>query len=285
LKNIELIFQNKENKLQEKYVYKITNKINGKIYIGQTNNFKRRIKEHLYDKRKNKPIYEVLKKYGKENFEFEVLYYGKNYNNEEIKWIAYYNSTNNKYGYNIVNGGQDSSGEDNPMSKVTQEQVDKIIELLLNTNLFYKDIAEQLKIPVTIVNHINIGESWRNDSKYKYPLRQKYLSNIQYEEIISLLKNTNLSFIEIGKKMNLDRMVIQNINIGNTYKKENIEYPIRKRFSDEKTVEIIKDLLKNTKLFYKEIAKQTNTSISIVSNTNNGKTWINENVSYPIRNI
>lgn len=35
------------------YIYKVTNKINGKIYIGQTNNFEKRKREHLLDKRTN----------------------------------------------------------------------------------------------------------------------------------------------------------------------------------------------------------------------------------------
>ena len=59
--------------------------INGKSYIGQTNNLKRRFQEHLHDKRKGHPIHLALNKYGKENFTYEVLYHGENYNEEEIK--------------------------------------------------------------------------------------------------------------------------------------------------------------------------------------------------------
>lgn len=47
-----------------KCVYKITNNINGKIYIGQTNNLKRRLQEHKHDKRMNHPIHNAIVKYG-----------------------------------------------------------------------------------------------------------------------------------------------------------------------------------------------------------------------------
>lgn len=54
-------------------IYKITNKINGKIYIGQSINIERRWKEHIFDNRKNSLIHLAIIKYGKENFSFEVI--------------------------------------------------------------------------------------------------------------------------------------------------------------------------------------------------------------------
>ena len=58
-------------------VYKITNKINGKIYIGQTTRtFEQRWKEHCNDAMNFKDIYlfhNAIRKYGKENFECEIL--------------------------------------------------------------------------------------------------------------------------------------------------------------------------------------------------------------------
>ena len=55
------------------YVYKITNKLNNKIYIGQSVNIERRWKEHICDNRKNSLIHLAIQKYGKDNFDFEVI--------------------------------------------------------------------------------------------------------------------------------------------------------------------------------------------------------------------
>ena len=52
-------------------IYKITNKINGKKYVGQSNNINRRFSEHCL--RSEIPIDIAIQKYGKENFVFEVL--------------------------------------------------------------------------------------------------------------------------------------------------------------------------------------------------------------------
>ena len=63
------------------YVYKITNLINNKLYIGITKNIKSRFAYHRtryckVSKReyKNKPLYQAMVKYGIENFKFEILY-------------------------------------------------------------------------------------------------------------------------------------------------------------------------------------------------------------------
>ncbi len=94
------------------YIYKVTNKENGKIYIGQTNNFKRRIKEHLKDKRTNhQPFKRALNKYGKDGFTWEIIdkcNLKKEINDKEKYYINYYNSKIPK-GYNITNGGDGGS--------------------------------------------------------------------------------------------------------------------------------------------------------------------------------
>lgn len=58
------------------YVYKITNNVNNKIYIGQTNDYNRRFREHknqMSGNNPNKYLYNAFNKYGIENFSFEVI--------------------------------------------------------------------------------------------------------------------------------------------------------------------------------------------------------------------
>ena len=56
------------------YLYQITNLINNKVYIGQTNNITKRWSNHKCCNSPDMVIAKAIKKYGIENFKFEVLY-------------------------------------------------------------------------------------------------------------------------------------------------------------------------------------------------------------------
>ena len=58
------------------YVYCITNKINGKQYIGITNDYKRRWANHIAYQapEREQVVHRAIKKYGKENFDFQILF-------------------------------------------------------------------------------------------------------------------------------------------------------------------------------------------------------------------
>src|SRR3972149_8510532 len=84
-------------------IYKTTNLINSKIYIGQTiRNNPNYIGGGIYLK-------SAIKKYGKENFKCEIIV--DNINNRflldelEKHYIRLYNSTNKNIGYNLEEGG------------------------------------------------------------------------------------------------------------------------------------------------------------------------------------
>ena len=95
------------------HVYKITNKINGKIYIGKTikSDIQKRLKEHYnFSSKKGKKmmICEAIKKYGLENFEIESIYDGvddEDICKAEIRFIKLLNSTDSNVGYNMLSGG------------------------------------------------------------------------------------------------------------------------------------------------------------------------------------
>lgn len=88
-------------------IYKITNKINGKCYIGQSINIIQRFREHKSCKA-DKPLYRAFKKYGLKNFKFEILEEctKEKLNEKEIYYIAFYNSTTDGNGYNLEHGGE-----------------------------------------------------------------------------------------------------------------------------------------------------------------------------------
>ena len=90
------------------YIYKIENKINGKIYIGKTEKYnpQDRWKSHCRDfKNKNTKLYNAFKKYGIDNFNFYTIEYtGKvtrqRLNEREIYWIEVLSPE-----YNMTKGG------------------------------------------------------------------------------------------------------------------------------------------------------------------------------------
>lgn len=90
-------------------IYKITNLINGKIYIGCTiRSIERRWKYHIYQKNTTTKMANAIKKYGSSSFKIESLEHCNTREelfNREIFLINKYNSTNDSIGYNMTNGG------------------------------------------------------------------------------------------------------------------------------------------------------------------------------------
>ena len=85
------------------YIYKITNLINEKIYVGKSKNPKVRWRQHKsHSQKRNTKLYYAMRKYGIENFIFEVLEEcnENTINDKEI----YYISSLNPY-YNMTDGG------------------------------------------------------------------------------------------------------------------------------------------------------------------------------------
>ena len=90
------------------FIYKITNLINNKCYIGKTERtIEERWQEHLrHRKSLDLPLYRALNKYGVENFQIEQLEECSSQvvNEKETYWIIHYDSC--KEGYNCTLGGE-----------------------------------------------------------------------------------------------------------------------------------------------------------------------------------
>jgi group I intron endonuclease len=88
-----------------KGIYKITNLINRKVYIGQSDNLLRRERQHFYllenNKHRNDHLQRAYDKYGKNNFIFECIEETKDLDNREIHWINEYGGINSKLNYNL----------------------------------------------------------------------------------------------------------------------------------------------------------------------------------------
>lgn len=110
------------------YIYKITNKVNNKIYIGQTRQaILGRWRDHVsaaYHQEREFPLHKAIIKYGEDSFIIEQIEScnDNTLNEREIYWINYYNSYND--GYNASLGGLGHSKYD----------YDAIVEYFLTHN-------------------------------------------------------------------------------------------------------------------------------------------------------
>lgn len=92
-------------------IYKATNKINGKSYIGQAFNFiQRRVLHKHLSLKKNSSFYfhRAIRKYGWDNFEWKILERcdRDDLNLSEQWYIRKFDTFNNNFGYNMTTGGE-----------------------------------------------------------------------------------------------------------------------------------------------------------------------------------
>lgn len=117
------------------YIYCYENKINSKVYIGQTVNIAKRDRTHTNRPDESMPIDRAIQKYGRENFDywcFEITDTNLQADQAETYWIVqmrHYLGKENVY--NVLNGGGARSGIDNPMfgkthTKETRQFLSKI---------------------------------------------------------------------------------------------------------------------------------------------------------------
>lgn len=117
----------KDLKAEISGIYKL-NYPNGKIYIGQSCDIKRRMYEHNNSNRllnhPQSPCDLAIAKYGRFE-EIEILDYAEidSLNELEIYWIKYYNSNNKEIGYNLTPGGDSLLAEDHPKAVFRNEEV------------------------------------------------------------------------------------------------------------------------------------------------------------------
>lgn len=136
-------------------IYKLQNKINNKIYIGQTTQtLKERLRRHVMpSNRRTMAISRAIAKHGLENFNIEVVcecLSMKDLNEKESFYIEKYNSMSPN-GYNLNGGGKNRRMSEETKKKIseamkgkkkTPEHVKKVTESRL---LSYKENPEMIK--------------------------------------------------------------------------------------------------------------------------------------------
>ena len=272
-------------------IYKYTNKINHKSYIGQTiQKLEKRHKRHLYDSKQDELYFHnALKKYGMDNFSLEIIEDNITFeqlNDREAYWIKYYNTFYlNGEGYNMTEGGQWG----NAPRKLSDKSIQEIKELLKNNVYQMKDIAIEYDVSLSCISDINTGRTWF-DQDLTYPISPISVKNIimtegKYNEIVDLLENTTLSYNEIANKANVYEYTVGSINRGEHSFSKNYcnPFPIRKpvqkhtyknKITEDQVWSIIKDLI-FTNLTNKQIGEKYNVHYNTIGDISNGKSWKN----------
>lgn len=122
-------------------IYKITNTVNNKIYVGYTKkSLDERLKTHFYHAKRGKlPLSQAIRKYKKENFKIELLEESEDdfyiHQQREKYWINKLNSRNPKIGYNVASGGD--GGDTMSSNPRKQEIYAKINERRLGGKVCY----------------------------------------------------------------------------------------------------------------------------------------------------
>ncbi len=126
-------------------IYKATNKLNGKIYIGQTiRDLEQRKKDHISKSKRNKPacyFHRAIKKYGIESFDWEILDRCNSkheLDDLEFYYIKYYGTYYN--GYNSTMGGEGTIGR--YCTEETKQKISKANKGRKRTDAFKRKQSE-----------------------------------------------------------------------------------------------------------------------------------------------
>lgn len=222
-------------------IYKVTNKINNKLYIGQTTKeLDVRITQH-YNKMKiekdNCYFYNAIRKYGKENFIWEIVCEcntRKELNEKEIYYIKEYNTFWKNNGYNLTLGGFGMNGykqteetkEKNRQSKLGKKHTEETKQTMSTKKLGHF-VSEEQKIKQSIsmsgrklsdLHKKNISDNngygmlGKNHTKKwcekNIELHKKYTKEI-IEQVLQYRKY-NFSYNKIANLLNVSPQTIWN---------------------------------------------------------------------------
>lgn len=234
-------------------IYKYQNKLNNKIYIGQSADIAHRYEQHIYDStyrpERGTGVDLAIRKYGIENFDFSVIEECSidELDERERYWIAYYDSYNN--GYNRSPGGKVLRGSEHPRAILDEDQVWEIRELYglrIKRSEVY-DLFKYTGITERGFKKIWDCETWPNIHTDVYTIENRQwhknacghgedkigLSSldraISQEEINEMLKDyqNGLSINAIAKKYHRDNGVVEKY-IANPVAIEKVKYKGRK---------------------------------------------------------
>lgn len=150
-------------------IYKITNRINGKVYVGlTTTTLEGRWKSHVqHSKTCDRHLYKSMRKYGFENFTIEEIDSTEDFRELgrlERYYIQLYDSQNPDKGYNITAGGESNQLDANPRARLRVSDVIQIREIYSYGELRCKECWKLFedRISYSAFQKIWEGITWRS---------------------------------------------------------------------------------------------------------------------------
>lgn len=274
----------------KKDIYIIKNKINNKVYIGQADFAANRWLSHIKDAKYGPKILidKAIRKYGIENFWYELLENQvSDYDEKEKYWIKQYNSQIPN-GYNVSPGGAGfGAGIECINSKI------KSLELLLlvindikKGELTFEQIGKKYQLGSDTIVGINKGKYYHLDSQ-TYPLREYFLSEERFKRLVYSLKyELDKTIEQIAIEFDLHPSTVSDINQGKQKHVDWVEYPLRQGkvtnplYNNYKEIQ---NLLQNTTITFQELARKYNVAIGSIQSINEGGSWKDETLDYPLR--
>jgi len=149
------------------YIYQIKNKINNKVYIGQTvKSLELRWKNHINKSKKtNTKLYNAMRKYGSNNFYIELVEECRNLDELSLKeehYIKVLNTINT--GYNMVDGGR-TNVMDNDDIKKHHKMVMGSVEVRQKISFSMKEYRK--RTPFTDVHRKRLSKSMLGNTSFK----------------------------------------------------------------------------------------------------------------------
>ena len=195
-------------------IYKFTNKLDRKVYIGQSVNIKKRYRAHINRINDNSYFHNALKKYGIENFDFDVLIECSReaLNYWEKFYIRYYYSNHHDYGYNETEGGT---------LKLSEESIKKGVETrkerYKNDPTYTENMSFSQKRRFEDPNErYKCGNATRGKHPWNYGLKGTNSSWLKDKELPQYLKD-NLH------EKHMNRIWVTNGNIDKQIYKEELD--------------------------------------------------------------
>jgi group I intron endonuclease len=175
-------------------IYKATNTINGKVYIGFDSSWPKRLKKHKIDSKfKNYKFHRAIRKHGWDNFKWEVIYQSYDYEHclktMESHFITEYDSFTK--GYNSTLGGEGTLGHKKTISEESKKKMS------ISQTGQIKSIETKLKISKTMSGKSKSKIHCKNISKGQKgkPKKPSHVEKIRlHTEPIHLCPHCNKMF-------------------------------------------------------------------------------------------